>query len=198
MMLLMIAAIENDDDRAFMLELYNKYYGLVRKTVYSISHDNRDIEDLINDVFVKLIEKTSVLKDINGCKLAAYVVYTSRSVAINHLKHQSVVNKHTFYGEDADISDSLISIDNHMEDRFEYRSDLEALGNAILKLPQKQKDLLHYKYTLEMDDAEIAEVLGINRNSVREYLTRARRNAKKLIDQEVVGNGRQPHGTDAE
>jgi RNA polymerase sigma-70 factor (ECF subfamily) len=190
MVLSMIATIEDDGDRAFMLNLYNNYYALVRKTVYSITHDNNDIEDLINDVFVKLIGKISILRNINCCKTASYVVYTTRSVTINYLKHLSVIKKHTFYGEDADIADSLISMDNDMEDRFVFQSDLEALGNAILKLPQKHKDLLHYKYILEMDDAEIAEVLGINRNSVREYLTRARRNAKKLIDKEMLGNGR--------
>jgi RNA polymerase sigma-70 factor (ECF subfamily) len=190
MVLSMIAAIEDDDDRVFMLNLYNNYYGLVRKTVYSITYDNTDIEDLINDVFIKLIGKISVLRKLDCCKATSYVVYTTRSVTINYLKHLSVVKKHTYYGEDADIADSLISVDNDMEDRFVNQSDLEALGNAILKLPQKQKDLLHYKYVLEMNDAEIAEILDIDRNSVREYLTRARRNAKKLMEKEMLSNGR--------
>jgi RNA polymerase sigma-70 factor (ECF subfamily) len=36
---MVIAAIERDDDKAFMLNLYNDYYVLVRKTVYDITHD---------------------------------------------------------------------------------------------------------------------------------------------------------------
>ncbi|OPY58988.1 MAG: RNA polymerase sigma factor [Pelotomaculum sp. PtaU1.Bin035] len=65
------------------------------------------------------------------------------------------------------------------------RKRYEELGNAILRLPEKQKDLLYFKYILEMADAEIAEIFGIAPDSVRQYLTRARREAKKLMDKEV-------------
>jgi hypothetical protein len=33
----------DDDDRAFMLDLYKKYYNLARKTIYSITYNNENI-----------------------------------------------------------------------------------------------------------------------------------------------------------
>jgi len=68
------------------------------------------------------------------------------------------------------------------------QEELEALSKAIMKLPQSQKDLLYFKYILEMSDKEIAEILRIAPNSVRQYLTRARREAKKLIEKEAISN----------
>lgn len=59
--MMIIAAMAGDDDKAFMLSLYNNYYGLVRKTVYNITHDADNAEDLINDTFIKLIEKISLI-----------------------------------------------------------------------------------------------------------------------------------------
>lgn len=183
--MMIIAAMAGDDDKAFMLSLYNDYYGLVRKTVYNITHDADNAEDLINDTFIKLIEKISLIRTLDSYKTAAYVVYTSRSVAINFIKHQSVQKKHAYYGEDMDLAEKVPSLEDAMEDRIIHQEEIEALGNAILRLPEKQKDLLYFKYILGMADAEIADTFGIAPDSVRQYLTRARREAKKLMDMEV-------------
>lgn len=64
------------------------------------------------------------------------------------------------------------------------------LNDIISNLPQKQKDLLFFKYILEMSDEDIAEVFEIAPNSVRQYLTRARRNAKKLMEKEIGDDAR--------
>ena len=50
MIMLAIAAMKGDDDKAFMLNLYNDYYGLVRKTVYSITRNTNEA-DLTNDTY---------------------------------------------------------------------------------------------------------------------------------------------------
>lgn len=57
-----ITAKKDDEDKAFIMNLYKDYYGLVRKTIYSITHDANNTEDLINDTFIKLIEKTSLIR----------------------------------------------------------------------------------------------------------------------------------------
>ncbi len=187
MFLDVIGEIDRPDDREFMLDLYQRYYRYVRKTIYGLIWENADIEDLISDVFIRLIDKIPVLRTLTGCKTTSYVVYTARSVAINYIKHKCVERKHLYYGEDSDLSDR-ISDDGDMEDRLFHESDLEMLGRAIVKLPQKQKDLLHFKYELEMCDKDIAELMGIDTNSVRQYLTRARRNAKKIAETEMAGD----------
>ena len=76
----------DDDDRAFMLDLYKNYYNLARKNIFNITHSKDDLEDLIDDVFVKLIEKVSLIRNFECCKLTTYIVYTIKSVSINHLR----------------------------------------------------------------------------------------------------------------
>ena len=68
--MLPVSAMESDDDKAFMLNLYNDYYGLVRKTIYGITRNTTEVEDLINDTFIKLIEKVSLLQTLDCCRLA--------------------------------------------------------------------------------------------------------------------------------
>jgi RNA polymerase sigma-70 factor (ECF subfamily) len=185
--LLMISEMENEDDKAFVLELYENYYALVRKTIYGITHDFKEVDDLINDTFIKLIEKVSLLRTFDCCRVASYVVFTSRSVAVNFIKHRDVQNKHTYYGEESDLADEFADQDEALELRIAHQDEIEYLCGAISKLPERQKDILYFKYILEMPDAEVAENLGISPDSVRQYLTRARRAARKLVEKEMSG-----------
>lgn len=175
----------DDDDRTFMLNLYKNYYGLARKTVYNITHEFNDIEDLINDSFIKLIEKISLLRTLDQYKITTYVVYTVRSVTINYIKHKKVENKYMYYSDDVEIIKELYNKEDDIEIRLIYQEEMEMLKGAISLLPEKEKDLLYFKYILDLKDIEIADILCISPNSVREYLTRARRDAKKLMEKEM-------------
>lgn len=190
MIMMAIAALEQDD-RAFMLNLYNDYYGLVSKNIYHITRDADNTEDLINDTFIKLIENIFSIRTMESCKLAAYVVYTSRSVAINFIKHRGVQQKHAYYGENTDLTEKMASLEDSPEDRAIHQEELKELVNTIFRLPEKQRDVLYFKYLLEMKDSEIAAMLNIAPDSVRQYLTRARRNARELMYREVNDHAQQ-------
>lgn len=195
MVMIIMAALADDNDKAFMMNLYQNYYGLVRKTVYNITHDLNTLEDLSNDIFLKLIEKVSLIRQLDRCKTTTYVVYTSRSVAINFIKRRDVKKKHSYYGDNTDLAEEIPGHEDSIEDRIIHQEEIEAMGNAILKLPEKQKDLLYFKYILEMDDNKIAEIFDIAPDSVRQYLTRARRNAKTIMDREMRKHAEQQLGS---
>lgn len=112
---LLITTLESDDDKDFMLDLYKNYYSLVRKTIYNITHDNKDIEDLINDIFIKLIEKISLIRTLGCYKLTTYIVYTARSITANYIKHKKVENKHIYYGDDTDIAEDISNYEDGSE-----------------------------------------------------------------------------------
>lgn len=181
---MIISKMEDDDDKVFILNLYQDYYSLVRKTVYNITHEVDNLEDLINNIFLKLIEKISLIRTLDSCKTAAYVVYTSKNAAINFIKHRDVEKKHGYYGADTDFVEAIPGLEETIEDRIIHQEEIEEMANAILRLPKKEKDLLYFKYVLEMDNGKLAEILGIAPTSVREYLTRARKKAKMLMDKE--------------
>lgn len=168
------------DDRAFMLELYRDYYGLVRRAVVKVVRDRTQVEDLINDTFLLLLDKISVLRTLDRCRLAAYVVYTSRSVSINYIRRQVVQDNHLYYGLEADLANEIADPGEAVEDLVLYREDISDLWKTILCLPERQKDLLYFKYALDLDDAQIAAVYNISPAGVRQALTRARRAVKRL------------------
>ena len=183
--MLNLTVIEDDGERNFLVDLYTNYYGFVRKTVYGVIKEHTDIEDLIDDVYLKLIEKAPVLKTLNRNRTITYMYYTAKSVAINFIVRRDLHKSHILLGLEEDFAEQLFVSGDGMEERILYQSELESLSSAIMKLPKNQKDLLNYKYLLNMSDAEIGEILGIEASSVRQYLTRARRSARALMDKEM-------------
>ena len=188
-MLVLLMAQLDDDDRDFMLKIYKNYYSYARKKIYDITHDHEKIEDLVDDVFVKLIEKISKIRTLSSCNLTSYVVSTIRSVSIDYNKHKNVESKYMYYSDDAELTgDFLNNIEDDSESSLEkliQQEEAEFISDAISKLPQNQQDVLYFKYILEMSDEEIAKILDIASDSVRQCLTRARRNAKKLMEKEL-------------
>jgi RNA polymerase sigma-70 factor, ECF subfamily len=190
-MFVLSAALTDPDDRDFMMDLYNGHYGLVRSSIHKVIWDTDHLEDLINDTFLKLIGKISILRTLDCCRLAAYVVYTSRSTSIDFIRSRDLQTKHMYFGLDEDLAGTVLDPAEALEDKVVYSEERDDLWRAILRLPEKQKDLLYFKYVLEMPDAEIAGILGIATASVRQYLTRARRGTKKLINEELKNHGEQ-------
>ena len=63
-------------------------------------------------------------------------------------------------------------------------SDSEALAQAIVKLPAKQKEVILLYYYHDMTMREIADTLGINISSVSERLKHAHTNLRNLLEKE--------------
>lgn len=71
------------------------------------------------------------------------------------------------------------------EDLYEKQEELEALAHVISKLPERDKALLESKYILQLSDKEIAKELDLAPQSVRSFLTRARRKAYAILKGEI-------------
>jgi hypothetical protein len=90
-----------------MLKLYDDYYRLVRNVISKIVQKSEDLDDLVQDAFIRLIEKITLLRTLDHCRKTAYIAYTGKSVAINYVKHRDVVSKYTFFGMESDLSEDL-------------------------------------------------------------------------------------------
>lgn len=181
-MFLLLAAIEDEDDRDYISQLYEQYYPIMKKKAYDITQDYNIVDDLINDSFIKLIDKISVLRSLDCCKRASYIVHTIRNVSFNYVKHRKMENSRTFFGESEDLVDSVPDTAATAEEIYLKQEEYRELGEAIDQLSDRDKELLYNKYNLELSDPEISELMGIPVNNIREYLVRAKRRALKKME----------------
>lgn len=184
-----IASIENDYEREFMRNLYDKFYRVAEARAYAILHSHEDAEEAVQDSFVKLIDKIPKIIKLSNEKLAAYVVITVKNTAIDSFrKRNNEVNRKFSFDEDEAV-ENLADTKPLPEELYLKQEELEELSIILNLLLEKYKIILEAKYVLEQSDKEIGEMLGVSEKSVRMYLTRARRQAYELLKGGVV------HGT---
>ena len=139
-------------DEAFILWLYDEFKPIMFATAGKYMNNSSDREDLVQACLLKLIEKVDTLRGKNRNVLCSYIVYTIKNTAINHLKHQSIVNAHT----------------NQLYKVWDQLSD-------------EDRNLLEGKYILDQTDNQLATQFHCKPSSIRMKLTRARRKALQLI-----------------
>ena len=83
-----ILAIENDDDREFMAELFLRYQRLLYNEIYEILNNPWNTEDILQATLVKLIDKIPELRKKEETKLVSYMVVAARNNTYNFLRAQ--------------------------------------------------------------------------------------------------------------
>lgn len=181
---LFIMAIENEDDRNFIGELYKKYYPIMKSKAYEIVRDYSVVDDLINEAFIRLISKIEILRKLECCKRSAYIVYTIRNLSINYSKRRSAASEKLFMGLSDDLMGVIPDGRPSIEDAFTAKEGYIETIKAMERLSKRDRDLLFYKYNLNFADKEISEIMDIPVNNIREYLVRARRRALNILEKE--------------
>lgn len=179
-----ITSIDDESDRAYMENLYRANHRLMYWMAHKVMGARCDLDDVVADACVSLIRKIHVIRGMEGNILRAYIISTVRNTALTYLRAE---NRRYARQRDTDMND----LDSQEPDPLERactQDRIERLMNAITRLPMREQDVLRMRYLSEMTDAEIAEIMGIERVTVRVALSRARKRAYQIM-MEMEENG---------
>ncbi|WP_278904132.1 RNA polymerase sigma factor [Intestinimonas butyriciproducens] len=175
--------IEDDDDRAFMEDLFLQYKKLMYKEINNIVKDPWNAEDVMQSALIKLIDKISLLRSQGRDQRVNYIITTCKNTALNYVRDNARPNDSP-YEDYLDVSD--FANDGHaIEMRLMKKEELERLARAWPKLDARSRHLLEGYYILEKPMAELGAEWGMKPASVRMALTRAREKAYKLLEKEM-------------
>lgn len=172
-----LLAIENESDRAFMEKLYADFGKLMYHQARLICRSDADAQDTVSDAILALIKKISLLRDMPCNKLKAYTVITVKHLAIDRyrrLQKEDVSREEE--GPDA-VSETL------PEDRLMEAAGVDRIKQAILSLPEREKDAMMMRYFLQHSEEEIARRWQVRPVTVRVTLSRARQHLKALLQE---------------
>lgn len=178
-----ILVIENDDDRAFMEALFWKYNRLMYANILKFVQDPWVTEDLLQITLEKLIDRVGELRTKDRTQLVNYIITACRNRAKNYLRDKGRKPEFSF---DEILDHEDVDNGRHaMELRFVREAEMDALAKIWPDLDERSRYLLEGRYILERSPEEMAQDLGIKPASVRMALTRARKNAYRLIEKNM-------------
>lgn len=141
---IIILAIEDPNDRDFMMHLYISYNRLMFSEIQKITCDTWASDDVLQISLIKLIEKVSLLRTFEHNRLVSYIITTCRNNAYNYTK--KLVSSLECELIDTDGVDFTVSPLEQMVIQKEYQN---ALKLAWDNLDERSKYFLESKYILE-------------------------------------------------
>ena len=85
---MILMAIEDDADRAFMINLYEQCHKAMYRQAYDILRDHGEAEDAVQDTLVKLIGRMAALRTMPQGQLLPYAVIAAKSTAIDRWRRR--------------------------------------------------------------------------------------------------------------
>lgn len=180
MLPILISAINPEDKKEFFTNLYRTYYSLMARTAYQTA-SVINVGDTVQDALVRLLRHYEKLRGMNETQLAGYSALTVKSAAIDALRKHYQDTVWSYYGPVEDFAD--LAPDFQTPEQLLIRKEERASRiHALNSLPAAQRDLLFYKYVLEMPNRKLAEIYGTTEPNIRQMLSRTRRKLCALLE----------------
>lgn len=163
-------------DNASQELIYHSFRELIYHDIYFLFRDHGLAEDVVQESFLKAIEKAPGLENTTNMK--AWLKRVARNTAFDMLK------KNKKYRHVSDLE--LVKEDEFfypteqlaVADQVERQIRDETLHDALNQLNIKYRIVLFFFYIEEKSCKEIAEELQVSEQAIAQILTRAR---KKLL-----------------
>ena len=145
-------------------EIYNRQVDTVYRICYSFMKNTHDTEDLVQETFLRLLSSSVVFQSAEHEK--AWLIVTASNLCKDSLKK--------WWRKTEDIDDPALGL---RQPPFE----IDAVLDAILKLPVDQKTAVYMYYYEGYSTADIAAYLHRPEATVRSRLSRARKTLKRKL-----------------
>ncbi|TDE17231.1 RNA polymerase sigma factor [Dyadobacter psychrotolerans] len=151
-------------------KLYSYFATDLFRYGYRISTDHDLVQDSIQDLFLNLWNKRTVLKEVDSPRF--YLYRSLRNKLIRSFESNRFV-----FSNDGELSDQQMPYVADIESCWisdeDHRVQLEKLHCALKKLPIRQQEAIQLRYYHDFSAEQIAQIMNINQQSVRNLQNRA-------------------------
>ena len=152
-------------------DLLIKEMGIIHKYLMKMGASKEDAEDIVQDTFCKAIEYADSLK---GAKVSSWLF----KVSINSYYNLYNKQKREQIGLDDNVIANLYT-DGVLESHILSAELKENVEKVLGSLKESYKNLIIFKYFMDLSYKEIGDILDLDENQVKTYLYRARNKFKE-------------------
>jgi RNA polymerase sigma factor (sigma-70 family) len=170
----LIQHVAESDENAFE-QLVKKYQHAVFNTIYRYLGNYEDVEDIAQEVFIKVWHKAKSFKGKSKFSTWLYRITVNHCLNYRSMHKQKLVSLDEMT-EKEQVPESLIVEVDH-----EKRQKAEIVRKAVNTLPERQRIALILSQFEEKSYKEIAEIMGVSLSAVESLIFRAKQGLKKKL-----------------
>lgn len=161
------------DEEAFSV-FYRHNYKKLYSYGISLGMDSELVDDVIQELFVKLYTRPQLIKDFSTIQAFLYV--SVRNAFVNHEKQK----RKYLYLDEFESFDLPYSVEST---QIEKEEELESLKTRIRKiidgLTPRQKEIIYLRFLHQKEYEEIAQIMGMSEQAARNLTYRAMEKIRK-------------------
>ncbi|RAV04054.1 RNA polymerase sigma factor [Paenibacillus sp. YN15] len=172
--------------KATQQEIYKEYYKLVYPVIFFILQEYPATEDVIQESFLRTLEKSYQLQDIR--RMEGWLRMVARSVALNYLR--KLKRNRTELETDEVFSGSGTPpgvVRPSLEEEVEANLMKEDIRKYLGLLKPEYRQLIEMRWYSNLSYREMAAALGTTENVVRQKLYRAREAVRDKLKENWEG-----------
>jgi RNA polymerase sigma-70 factor (ECF subfamily) len=171
----LIEKISKSKDNLAFEEIYSRYKTPIYNYIDRLTFDKDVVDDLFQNVFIKVYEKASKFK--KGYKLKSWIYRISTNEYIDYLRKVKRKNLKIELKEDITVKDDSVDLE-----KIIYNKEmLECFYSALDALSSPFKEAFIMKMMDGLSFEECSDVLNISQRSVKNYLEKAKTFIKSFI-----------------
>jgi RNA polymerase sigma-70 factor, ECF subfamily len=189
----LVRSFVEDHDEGTFNEIVNRYGDKIYRTALRITHNTSDAEDVLQEVFITLIEKINTFH--RGSKFSTWLYRVAANASFIHLrdekKYKNEVSLDDYVSHDEDGAFKGVETKDwgdRPDEVLQSKEAMEIIEKAVNELPVHHRVVFHLRDVEGFTSQEVAKVLGLSLTAVKTRIHRARlllRN--KLLDYFYAG-----------
>lgn len=169
----MIFSFRKTEEQKKLERLYKEYRQLLYAVAFGILKNSRDAEDAVHQTFVKIFDHLEKINENECHKTKAFLVTIMRHQSYDILRARKKEAHVSYEDWEETVGESSEEIPEESD-----------LAEALHRLPVNYSTVLLLKYSHGYDDHEIAKLLDISEENVRQRISRAKKKLAELLRKE--------------
>jgi RNA polymerase sigma-70 factor (ECF subfamily) len=169
-------------------QLYDRHSRLLFGLILRILRDRSDAEEVLQEVFLTVWNKSETYNSTLGSP-AAWLVRIARNRGIDRLRANDVRTRNL---DDADVAEAVTPapLADNPESRA-VRSELQRdISRALGVLPADQRELIEHAYYLGLTHSELAERFNLPLGTVKTRVRTGMTTLRQELERAQVEHGR--------
>ena len=171
---LVLFSMERAQAEVDLAALVERYSRLLFRVAHSVLRTRAEAEDVVQDVFVRVIERRRSLQAIRDMRV--WLIRIAWNLALDRRRRIRPEQM------DENFAETLAASAVSAGERLEQAQRMSAVLREMERLPKTERHVLLLSAIEELGTAEMAQVLGRSESAVRGLLFRARTRLRERLE----------------
>ena len=180
--MIFLALLDTKEEQDKFEAIVEKYKHRMFHTVKKVIKDEHLAEDVMQDVFMKIVNKIDQIDDIDSLETKIFLLTVAKRTALDYYRKNSKIRKAELLVKEAE-SEVFYNIEEAVISKLNSENQVIAL---IKSMKEDYRDVFLMKYVKGLENKEIAELFGIKEETVRQRISRG----KKMLEEKLESIGK--------